>query len=116
MSIWDSPEMKVADNFIKFEAVDDTTTGVITAIKTETFVDRKTGETKTVPQIFLRGDDGEERTLTAGQIRLRLALAEQRPEVGDRITVTLTQIEKRGGGRELKHFDLKVVRGEKPPF
>ena len=38
---------------------------------------------------------GEERTITAGQVRLKAALVEQRPEVGDHIKVKFTQNEKR---------------------
>ena len=48
--------------------------------------------------------------MTAGQVRLKALLAEQRPEAGDTITVTLSEIEKRAGGKTLKHFDVKVVR------
>jgi hypothetical protein len=56
--------------------------------------------------------------LTAGQVRLKAALAEQRPEAGDHLTVTLKQVEKRSGGKTLKHFDVEIKRGsgDKPPF
>ena len=111
MSIWDNPELKMASNFVKFENVGDSISGVITAIKVHRFDDGSTA-----PQVFLRTDDGEERTMTAGQFRLRQALAEQRPDAGDRLTVTLIEIQKLAGGKSLKVFDVKVVRGEKPPF
>ena len=35
-------------------------------------------------------------------------LQEKRPGVGDLLTITLTEIEKRAGGKELKHFSVVV--------
>jgi len=107
MSIWDDPELKTAGNFVKFEKVGDSIAGVVTGIRRHRFDDGNL-----VPQVELRCADGEERTLTAGQTRLKLALVEQRPEPGDELTVTLTQIEKRAGGKTLKHFEVKIVRGD----
>lgn len=105
MSIWDDAEIRTGGEFIKFDAVGDTVTGTITAIRKHQFDDGKV-----VPQIFL-DVDGEERTLTAGQVRLKAELALQRPEVGDTLTVTLSNVEKRNGGKTLKHFDVLVTRG-----
>lgn len=117
-SIWDDPEIKSGGEFVKFDSVGDEVEGVITAIRTHTF-EGKDG-IKIVPQLHLTLDDGEERTLTAGQVRLKAALVEQRPEVGDRIKVKLTQVEPRGGGKTLKHFDVVVTKGkaagDEPPF
>ena len=53
-------------------------------------------------------------TLSNALARLKAALAEQRPEPGDTITITMTEIEKRSGGKTLKHFDVTVDRGSKP--
>ncbi len=107
MSIWDDPELKTTSNFIKFSDVGDTVAGTVLAVKRHRFDDGNL-----VPQIELRCDDGEERTLTAGQTRLKILLVEQRPEPGDHLTVTLTNIEKRSGGKTLKHFDVKIRRGD----
>ena len=93
MSIWDDAEIRTGGEFIKFDAIGDTVTGTITAIRKHTFDDGKA-----VPQLFL-DVDGEERTLTAGQVRLKAELAIQRPEVGDTLTVTLANVEKRAGGK-----------------
>ncbi len=103
MSIWDDPDMKVSDNFVKFEAVGDTVTGTIVNIRAHRW---DNGDVS--PQILL-DCDGDERTVTAGQVRLKAALAEKRPEAGDVITITLSDIEKRPGGKTLKHFDVSVV-------
>lgn len=105
-SIWDSPELRVGGEYVSFDQPGDTVSGTITAVRTHQFDDGKV-----VPQILLIDDTTEEdRTLTAGQVRLKIALVEQRPEVGDHITVTMTGVEKRPGGKTLKLFDVKVTR------
>ena len=109
MSIWDDPELAVVNEYAKFEAIGDKVSGNITGVFAHRFDDGKV-----VPKIMLETDDGEI-ALTAGQVRLKAALAEQRPEVGDNLTVTLTEIEKRAGGKTLKHFDVVVVRGKGAP-
>ena len=101
MSVWDSISIDTGD-YVSFVNVGDSVTGVITAISTKTWDDGKTD-----PQLTIRTDDGE-KTLTAGQVRLKAALIEQRPEVGDSIWIKLSQIEKRAGGKTLKHFDVSV--------
>ena len=109
-SIWDDPEIKAGGEFVKFENVGDTVSGNVTAIRAHRFDDGKV-----VPQVLLVTDDGEERTMTAGQVQLKAKLAEQRPESGDHVTVTLSEIEKRTGGKTLKHFDVVVTRGGANP-
>ena len=41
-------------------------------------------------------------------MQLKALLAEKRPNVGDAITITFTEIEKRSGGKTLKKFDVQV--------
>lgn len=101
-SIWDDPEVITTGDYIKFETVGDTISGTITAVRKHTFDDGKV-----VPQIVLDTDDGE-KIVTAGQIRLKAELAAKRPGVGDQITITLSDVEKRAGGKTLKHFDVIV--------
>lgn len=110
MSIWDDPQLATGGDFVKFEDVGDTVSGTVTAVRTHQFDDGKI-----VPQILLTDDSGEDRTLTAGQIRLKVALAEQRPEAGDHLKITLTGVEKRPGGKTLKLFDVAVTRGGAAP-
>lgn len=102
MSIWDDPELRMSSDYVSFENVGDTVSGTVINVRAHRFDDGKV-----VPQLML-DVDGEERTVTAGQVRLKAALAEKRPEPGDAITITLTEIEKRAGGKTLKHFDVKV--------
>lgn len=107
-SVWDDPEIRSGGDFIKLEKEGDYAAGNITAIRRHKF-----DPGKVVPQILLVTDEGEERTLTAGQVRLKAELAEQRPEAGDHIKVTLTRIEPRAGGKSLKHFEVVITRGGK---
>ena len=108
-SVWDDADIRSGGEFVKFDNVGDTVTGRVEAIRIHTFEDGKK-----VPQIIMT-IDGEERTMTAGQVRLKAALAEQRPEVGDTLTVALTEVEKRAGGKTLKHFDVSVTRAGATP-
>ena len=105
MSIWDDPDLRVGGDYVKFENVGDTVTGTVVAIRAQRWDDGKVD-----PQIILTVD-GDEKTVTAGQVRLKAELATQRPEPGDLITITMTDVEKRAGGKTLKHFSVDVVRG-----
>ena len=109
MSIWDDPELHVSDDYVKFETPGDTITGTITALRIHRFDD------KPVPQIVIRTPEGHDRTVTGGQARLKALLTEKRPDVGDTITITMTNVEKRAGGKTLKHFDVEVVKGGTAP-
>lgn len=108
MSVWDDPEMRIASDYAKFENVGDTISGTVTGVYAHRFDDGKV-----VPKIMLDTDEGEV-ALTAGQVRLKAALSEKRPEVGDKLTVTMTEVEKRAGGKTLKHFDVDVVKSGTP--
>jgi len=101
-SIWDDPEVITTGDYIKFEQPGDSAAGTIVAIKKHTFDDGKI-----VPQIVLDTPEGE-RIVTAGQVRLKAELAAKRPGVGDHITIVLSDIEKRAGGKTLKHFTVTV--------
>lgn len=105
MSIWDDPEMRVAIDYAKFEAVGDSVSGTVTGVFAHRFDDGNV-----VPKIMLNTDAGEI-SLFAGQVRLKAALAEKRPEVGDTLSVTFTEIQKLAGGKTLKHFDVVVTKG-----
>lgn len=109
MSIWDDPELKTGGDYFKFDNVGDSIAGTITATRKHKFEDGKVAS-----QLILATDSGEERTVTAGQVRLAVALQEQRPEIGDHITITYTNKEARQGGKTLKHFDVTVRRAGTP--
>jgi hypothetical protein len=107
IDIWNDPDLLVNDDYVSFENVGDTVTGTIVTIRKHVFDDGKA-----VPQIIL-DVDGTEKTVTAGQVRLKSELATLRPQPGQVLSITLTEVEKRAGGKTLKHFDVKVV-GVKP--
>jgi hypothetical protein len=116
VSIWDDPEVKPSNNFVSFENAGDKVSGTITAIGKRRFDDGSVA-----PELRITTDAGDEVTLTAGQIRLKMALADQRPEVGDHLAVVFERAEKRAGGKTLKHFAVSVTRGvaaktDEPPF
>lgn len=108
MSIWDSPELASGGDYIRFDQPGDSVTGTVIDIRLQRWDDGTVS-----PQLILDTDDGE-KTVTAGQVRLKAALAEQKPEKGDRITITYTSMEKRAGGRTLKHWDVSVIRAGDP--
>lgn len=109
-SVWDDPDLRVGGEFVKFENVGDTVSGTVNAVRAHRFDDGSVA-----PQVLLTTDAGEERTVTAGQVRLKAELAAQRPEPGDHITITHTEVEKRSGGKTLKHFSVQVNRGGAAP-
>lgn len=110
MSVWDDPELRAGGDFVKLEAVGDQISGVITAVRSHRFDDGGVA-----PQVLFTDDTtGDERTWTAGQIQAKRKLAELRPEVGDWFKARLANIEKRSGGKTLKHIEIEVSRGGKP--
>ncbi len=105
-SVWDDPELVTASEYVKFENVGDHIAGEVLAVQVHRWDDGTA-----CPKLVIATDDGEEKALTASQMRLKAALAEQRPEAGDHISVTFREVEKRPGGKTLKHFDVTVTRG-----
>lgn len=104
MSIWDDPSLQVGGDYVKFENVGDSVQGELLSVGIHKWNDGTVS-----PQLIIRTEDGE-KTVTAGQIRLKAELAEKKPEAGDLIKITLSDIEKRQGGKTLKHFDVQVKK------
>ena len=102
LDVWADPDFAIGGDYITFANVGDTVTGKVIAVRKHIWDDGSVS-----PQILL-DVDGQEKTVTAGQVRLKAALAEKRPQPGQHVTITLTEIEKRAGGKTLKHFDVQV--------
>lgn len=102
LDVWADPDFAIGGDYVKFDNVGDTVTGKVIAVRKHTWDDGSVS-----PQLLLETEEGE-KTLTAGQVRLKAALAEKRPQPGQHITITLTDIEKRAGGKTLKVFDVQV--------
>lgn len=102
LDVWADPDFAIGGDYIKFDQIGDTVTGKVIAVRKHVWDDGSVS-----PQILLETEDGE-KTLTAGQVRLKAALAEKRPQPGQHVTITLTDVEKRAGGKTLKIFDVQV--------
>ena len=104
MSIWDNPEFRSegSSTYVNFKNIGDLVEGTVLSVGLQTWEDGTVA-----PKITIHTTEGE-RTLTAGQIRLKMALANKRPEEGDYLSVKFVSIEDRGGGKTLKHFDVDV--------
>ena len=103
-SVWDTQAFASENKYVTFSKVGDKVEGTVTAVGVQTW---DNGDVS--PRITLATAAGEQ-TVTAGQIRLKIALAEKRPEIGDSLSITLTQIESRSMGKTLKHFDVQVFK------
>lgn len=110
-SVWDDPDLRAGGEFVKLENKGDKIGGSILAVRAHRFDDGSV-----VPQIIYTdkiGGTGEEKTWTAGQIQAKRKLAELRPEAGDDFVAELTDVERRSGGKTLKHIEIQVWRGGK---
>jgi hypothetical protein len=110
MSIWDDPELANDSEYVTFENVGDEIVGTVQSVRKHTWADGTV-----CPKVNIVNDNGEEKTVTAGQVRLKAELAVKRPEPGDRIKIKLTNVEKRAGGKTLKHFEVLVHPGGATP-
>lgn len=102
LDVWADPDFAIGGDYIKFDNPGDTVTGKVIAVRKHVWDDGSVS-----PQILM-DVNGEEKTVTAGQVRLKAELAAKRPQPGQHVTITLTEIEKRSGGKTLKHFDVQV--------
>lgn len=102
LDVWADPDFAIGGDYVKFDQIGDTVTGKVIAVRKHVWDDGTVS-----PQVLL-DVDGQEKTVTAGQVRLKAALAEKRPQPGQYVTITLTDVEKRAGGKTLKHFDVQV--------
>lgn len=94
--------------YVTFSEVGDTVIGTIKLIREGTDFSGNV-----CPELLLEvSDEGEEKTLTAGQVMLKAALAEKRPQVGDRIKVTYSGTgDGRPGRQPPKLFTVDVKPG-----
>ena len=100
---WADPDLAVGGDYFSFVNVGDSITGKVLAIQKQVWDDGKIS-----PKLILQLADGSEKTVTAGQVRLKAMLADARPQVGQTVRITMTEIEKRSGGKTLKHFSVEV--------
>jgi hypothetical protein len=93
--------------YVKFEDVGDQVIGVIKDIR-----EGRTFNGDPCPELVLEDDEGDERTVTAGQVRLKAALAEKRPQKGDRVRIVYSGVgEAKPGKAPPKEFTVDVKQG-----
>lgn len=103
---WD--QYKKTGGYVSFKEVGDSVVGTIKSVRTGTDFNFNP-----CPELVLILDDGEERTLTAGQVMLSAALTEKRPQVGQKIRIVYSGIgEAKPGKAPAKLFTVDVKDGD----
>jgi hypothetical protein len=104
---FDYDSYTVTGSFVKFENVGDSVVGIIKQVR-----EGKDFNGNPCPELILEDDDGDERTVTAGQVLLRAALAEKAPQPGDKIRITYSGVgEGKPGKAPAKLFTVEVKPG-----
>lgn len=109
MSDFDWTNFKQTGDWITFDEVGDQVIGTVTAVRVG-----KDFNGNPCPELVIDlEDDGGEKTLTAGQKVLQSKLAEEAPQVGDRIWILYSGVgDARPGRAPAKLFEVKVKRDE----
>ncbi len=99
---------KGGGDYASFTEVGDSVVGVIKEVR-----EGKTYNGDPCPELVLEvGDEGDEVTLTAGQVMLKAALAEKAPQVGDKIRVVYSGTgDSRAGRTPPKLFTVDIKPG-----
>lgn len=93
--------------YVKFENVGDQVIGIVKLVR-----EGRDFKGNPCPELVLELEDGEETTVTAGQVMLKSALAEKRPNVGDRVRITYSGVgDAQPGKAPAKLFTVDVKQG-----
>ncbi len=104
---FDWNEYKSTGDWVTFDSVGDKVVGQVLAIRVG-----KDFNGQPCPELVLRTDEGD-KTLTAGQKVLKARLAEEQPQVGDRIAVVYSGVgDAKPGKAPAKLFDVEVQRSD----
>lgn len=107
MTAFDYDKYATSGDFVKFENVGDNVIGIVKDIR-----EGRTFNGDPCPELLLEDDEGEERTVTAGQVLLKAALAEQAPQKLDRVRITYSGIgDAKPGKAPAKLFTVEVKKG-----
>lgn len=112
-SIWDEFAATTSGEFpdrFKFETPGDAIAGTIAHIRVTDFG----GSADRSPELWITKDDGTQVSVVATQTRLKQLLAQERPNVNDRIAIVYTGDGERtkAGFNPPKQFDVKIKRAE----
>lgn len=92
-------------DFIKFDEIGDSVAGTIMAIRVG-----KDFKGNPCPELVVRTDNGD-KTVTAGQAKLKPELARLKPQVGDRIAIVYSADgDAKPGQAPAKLFDVQVQK------
>lgn len=93
--------------YVKFENVGDQIVGVIKAVR-----EGRDFNGNPCPELVLEDDAGTERIVTAQQVMLKAALAEKRPDEGDKVRIIYSGAgEAKPGKAPAKLFTVDVKAG-----
>ena len=110
MSTWDAaPAAPTAGNYAKWETAGDNVVGTVTHVDP---VGATTVKGVECPLVIVQTADGEDVSISCSQAQLWQKMLDARPEVGDKIAVQMTEVEKRPNGHTLKHFVVEVATAE----
>lgn len=105
---WD--EHKQTGGFVSFAEIGDSVEGQVVAVRTGSDFNGNP-----CPELIIRTSDGD-RTLTAGQVMLKSALAAEAPQAGDTIRIVYSADgQAKPGKRAPKLFNVAVTRGNGQP-
>lgn len=107
MSVWDTPEIQIVEEYVKFDKPGDRFAGKLISVKIQSFDDG--GQ---APALTLVTAEGEEKILTAGARNLKALLIEKRPNPGDWVEVVLISETPIGGGRKVRGWEVTVTPGQ----
>lgn len=106
--LWD--EFTTTSEWITFNEVGDKVVGTVRVVRRG-----KDFNGNPCPELVIDVDGEGEKTLTAGQVMLKTALAEKRPATGDRIAIVYSGIgEARPGKAPAKLFEVDVKKTDQP--
>jgi len=109
--VFDYNKYRNTGDYFKFEEVGDQIVGVVKLVR-----EGRTFNGEPCPELVLEttGEDGsvDEKTVTASQVRLKAALAEKRPQEGDKVRITYSHVGEASPGKAPpKEFTVDVKPG-----
>lgn len=104
---FDYDKYATSGEYVKFENVGDSVIGVIKQVR-----EGADFKGNPCPELVLEDDEGNERTVSAGQVMLKAALAEKRPSEGDRVRIVYSEVgDAKPGKAPAKLFTVDVKPG-----
>lgn len=94
--------------WVKFENVGDQVIGVIKEVR-----DGRTFDGNPCPELVIEDEDGDERIITASQVKLGRIIVEKAPQAGNKIRITYSGVgDAMPGKAPPKLFEVDVKEGQ----